>query len=338
MLSTFCRLSLLAAFCIFLATVVAIPGYGQTAPAETSMSDAEKAEALSHFQKGQARFDSGEYLLAVEHFKKAYDITRSPEILYNIAMCYEAQQENEQAVAYYNQYLQTSSGDDAADVKKKIKALGGAVGSSSTAVADTNGDGKNGQMDEDDGDGAKTDDRKRIDHFDLELDMGPGFVLLTPDTGIDVAGGDPEKRNYFSIDVLAHFFLNDWFAITGGVLIGAYIEGDERYVSKDPKSHLGLAIGVGMTKKVQERVSLFTNLLAAPSAIWRKSVSRRAAWFAFDVRFGAKIRLTDKWQLDLMAVAEGGPAMVIKPNSTEDWDTGLLVSVGPRLGITWSAQ
>lgn len=305
---------------------------------QTTLSEAEKAEALSHFQKGQAQFAQKEYLLAVEHFKRAFEITQSPEILYNIAMCYEEQHENGQAVAYYQEYLKNAEGKDAEEVRQKIKALGG------NDAAPSSDEPSSGAQPEDadvvstePADSTNKETRRRLHHFSFELGMGPGFVLMTPDTNITIQSTAPEKRNYFAIDMLGHFFLNDWFAITGGMIVGAYIEGDSEFASGDPEKHLGLAVGVAMQKQVQTRVSIFTNLLAVPCAVWRYAWTERATWIAFDIRFGMNIHLSEKWDVNLMAVAEGGPTFVIKPRQ-RDWDNGIILSVGPRIGFTYTRK
>lgn len=303
---------------------------------QTTLSEAEKAEALSHFQKGQAQFAKKEYLLAVEHFKRAYDITRSPEILYNIAMCYEEQHENGQAVAYYREYLKDAEGKDAEEVRQKIKALGGDDAAPSSDVPSSGARSEDSDViSAEPADSADRQPRRRLHHFSMELGMGPGFVLMTPDTNITIQSTAPEKRNYFAIDMLVHFFLNDWFAISGGLIVGAYMEGDSEFASGDPEKHVGLGVGVAMQKQVQTRVSIFTNLLAVPCAVWRYAWTERATWIAFDIRFGMNIHLSEKWDVNLMAVAEGGPTFVINPRQ-RDWDNGIIMSVGPRIGFTYT--
>ncbi|MBN2716083.1 MAG: tetratricopeptide repeat protein [Deltaproteobacteria bacterium] len=312
---------------------------GTDADSGSTLSDGDRDRALTHFQKGEQRFSQKEYLLAIEHFKLAYQITQSPEILYNIAMCYEALQENELAVEHYNEYLRKGDAEDAIEVKEKIVAMGGTVDVPSEADDSTNEEGTP------DGDSAQPDEPKndkknktRLDHFAFELGMGPAFVLMTPDTGVTEGGvlsDEVTKNNYFSIDVLGHFFLNDWFAISGVIWLGPYMEKD-KFISRDPKSHVGIGVGIGMKKQLKNRTSLFTNLLGGVCSIDREKITRRATWFAFDIRFGMNIMVTKKFELNLMAVAEGGPAMVIKP-SGEDWNNGMLLSVGPRLGFTYSS-
>ena len=314
-----------------------------TAPSE-ALSEQDRARALIHFQKGEVRFSQTEYLLAVEHFKLSYDITKSPEILYNIAMCYEKLQENEQAVAYYNDYLQLHDAEDADEVKAKIVALGGTI---ELLPEEDEGDEEADDSDVEASETAGSDtekkkkEKKRLDHFAFELGMGPAWVLMRPDPNVTAGGTDDiAKVKYFSIDLLGHFFLNDWFAITGVILLGPYMGVEDRQMgtgtSRDPKSHLGLGIGVGMKKKVQKRASLFTNLTVSYCTIKRESLTKRASWLAFDVRFGINIHVSEKFALNLMAVAEGGPAFVINP-SGDEWDNGMLLSVGPRFGFTYSA-
>lgn len=336
------RISALKKYCICLFLggsifVISAAAVANESATGGTISEEKKQEALAHFQKGQARFSQGEFLLAVEHFKLSYEITGSPEILYNIAMCYEEENDKEQAIAHYQMYLQVSAGDDTEEVKKKIDALGGSVRDDTQ-----DGDDEEDADGEDDGfkDTSGSQQKyRRLDRVALEVALGPAFVIKTPDTGVTARGtSESAKRNYFSMDFLLHFYLNDWFAITGVFLVGPYMEGNTQFISRDPTSHVGAGIGVAMKKDLGKRASLLTNILAIPCAIKRQSMTKRAAWFAFDIRVGMNIRLSHKLEVNLVAVAEGGPAIIVKRDgpSDNDWQNGLLFSVGPRLGITYT--
>lgn len=314
-----------------------LSGSSPVTAADDEPSAEQQHKALLHFKKGQARFDGQEYLLAVEHFKISYEITGSPEILFNIAKCYEEANENEQAVVHYQMYLEVSSGEDAKEVEQKIQLLGGDSSVSNSESPDSKQDSADdGEYQSNKGIDEKI-DSKVIQSLALELAMGPGFVVLSPDTRVVAASAaESTKHNYFSIDILAHFFLNDWFAISGILALGPYIEGSSPFISRDAKSHVGLGIGIGMKKKLKGRASLFTNILVIPCAIKREAVSKRATWLAFDIRVGLHIALLAQLELNFLAAAQAGPAFVISPTGTGDWETGVLFSVGPRAGITYT--
>jgi iron complex outermembrane receptor protein len=71
----------------------------------------ERTEARAHFKKGMASIADGRYESGVEELKKAYDILPHPTVLYNIARAYVDMGDLENAVAYYQKYLEGAPPD-----------------------------------------------------------------------------------------------------------------------------------------------------------------------------------------------------------------------------------
>lgn len=66
---------------------------------------ADKREAGAHFKAGEALFDKGEFLKAAEEFQKAYELSPFPQVLYNLATCFDQGGKADLAVKSYRRYL-----------------------------------------------------------------------------------------------------------------------------------------------------------------------------------------------------------------------------------------
>lgn len=82
----------------------------QSAPVDT------RAGAHADYQdlvdEGMVLYKAHKYRPALEKFLQAYAIERDPNLLFNIARCYEAQGENAAAIEKYDEYLADPSIDD----------------------------------------------------------------------------------------------------------------------------------------------------------------------------------------------------------------------------------
>src|ERR1041384_7480618 len=56
----------------------------------------------------KASFEKGDYQRAAELYKSAYQQDDEPELLYNIATCYQESQNEAEAKRYYEEYLEKS--------------------------------------------------------------------------------------------------------------------------------------------------------------------------------------------------------------------------------------
>jgi hypothetical protein len=85
---------------------------------------AQKAEGKAHFVEGSRAFEKKDYKVAIESFRKAYDLVRSPEIIYNIGRCYEELGQAEDALYHYEMYLRFyPTAEDAEDTRHRIAML-----------------------------------------------------------------------------------------------------------------------------------------------------------------------------------------------------------------------
>ncbi|MCK6544415.1 TonB-dependent receptor [Myxococcota bacterium] len=81
-----------------------------------------RADARRYFQQGMALIDEGKLVEGVELLKKAYAIRPHPSVLFNIARAYTSAGEVDQALEYFERYLDTEP-PDAARVQATIADL-----------------------------------------------------------------------------------------------------------------------------------------------------------------------------------------------------------------------
>jgi tetratricopeptide (TPR) repeat protein len=73
------------------------------APAATSASAQDEAREL--YKKGMTHYELGAFDEAIVEFKRAYELTSAPGLLFNIAQVYRMKKDAEQAVYFYRTYL-----------------------------------------------------------------------------------------------------------------------------------------------------------------------------------------------------------------------------------------
>lgn len=71
----------------------------QTTPAQKT------AQAKAHFGKAETKYRLGAFAEALEGYKKALALVRSPGIVFNIAQCYRKLSDAKQGIFYYELYL-----------------------------------------------------------------------------------------------------------------------------------------------------------------------------------------------------------------------------------------
>jgi tetratricopeptide (TPR) repeat protein len=81
-------------------------------------------EARRHFDLGQRRFNLGDFDGAIDEFKRAYEISPVPDLLFNIAQAYRAKKDAAQALFFYQTYLREDpQGSERAYVEQRIEEL-----------------------------------------------------------------------------------------------------------------------------------------------------------------------------------------------------------------------
>jgi tetratricopeptide (TPR) repeat protein len=68
-------------------------------------ADKRTAEARALYEKAITHYDLAEYDQAIAEFKQAYELTREPGLLFNIAQAYRLTKDYEQALHFYRTYL-----------------------------------------------------------------------------------------------------------------------------------------------------------------------------------------------------------------------------------------
>jgi tetratricopeptide (TPR) repeat protein len=62
-------------------------------------------EARDHYDKGLSHYNLGEFTDAIDEFKRAYEISKAPRLLFNLAQAQRLNKEYEQALYSYTTYL-----------------------------------------------------------------------------------------------------------------------------------------------------------------------------------------------------------------------------------------
>ena len=88
-----------SAVAFFLSVFLFVP----TGWAQLSRSDQEAAKA--HFLAGSSYYESANYADAVKEFNEAYRLSKRPDLLYNIALCYERLSDYDNAISTLKRYL-----------------------------------------------------------------------------------------------------------------------------------------------------------------------------------------------------------------------------------------
>jgi tetratricopeptide (TPR) repeat protein len=93
-------------------------------PAESPVSPAAFEEAKRRYEEGVSFFQQGRMGNAREHFEAAYELTRAPDLLFNLAQVALALDHLEDAIVYFERYLAArSSGADREAVQGEIRRL-----------------------------------------------------------------------------------------------------------------------------------------------------------------------------------------------------------------------
>jgi tetratricopeptide (TPR) repeat protein len=83
-------------------------------------ADDAKAHARALYDRGMGHYNVGEFDAAAEDFKQAYQLTRAPGLLFNLAQACRLAHKNEEALRFYRTYLREKPN---AVNKKDVKAF-----------------------------------------------------------------------------------------------------------------------------------------------------------------------------------------------------------------------
>lgn len=111
---------------ILILAMLSLTGWSSTAFAQEPEESGdekkdEKAARLKELNaKGRTSYKNKDYKGAIDAFQKAYELEQVPNLLYNIAKCYEKLKDWDNAIKYYNEFI-VSPGIKA-DTRKKTLA------------------------------------------------------------------------------------------------------------------------------------------------------------------------------------------------------------------------
>lgn len=94
------------------------------APPPAPTPEQTRAEAKALYEKGNTHYNLGEYDEAIEAFKKAYELSQAPGLLFNIAQSFRLKKDYEQASHFYETYLRLKpDAPNRADVEARIAEM-----------------------------------------------------------------------------------------------------------------------------------------------------------------------------------------------------------------------
>jgi tetratricopeptide (TPR) repeat protein len=105
------------------------PGDAATPPTPSSTTTAEDEEARALYAAGQRAFEAGSFERALEHFRRAYDLSHRVGLLYNIGVANDRLRRDTEALEAFEAYLaQTPESDpQRSQVAARVTALREAV-------------------------------------------------------------------------------------------------------------------------------------------------------------------------------------------------------------------
>jgi tetratricopeptide (TPR) repeat protein len=113
---------------VAIAAAVAVTLSGSVAeaqpPPRAQPTPAQLTEARRWFETGRERYEQGEWRSALESFRRAYDLTGSPEVLFNIGQCADRLRMDRDALAAFELYLERlPDAPDRPNVESRIQVL-----------------------------------------------------------------------------------------------------------------------------------------------------------------------------------------------------------------------
>jgi len=287
-------------------------GTGEEAVAVDSgaLTEARKAEAKQHFLDGRTHYAAGEFGDAADHFAKAYDLTHAPELLYNLARCYERLGEKERAAEQYEMYLRMSpDAEDRVEVEQKIAALVGEAPPPEPKV-----EGGAGEPPEAEG-GKK--------------------IRLVVASGIDIPITGAWSLKSVPLDVALLFGVNDWLHLGFGLVFVGFV-GDAPAGENDlPTGEFALQGELAVLKTIKGRFAFAARLAVAPTWIFRAHRDS-VFWLVGRGGVGLHIDLWKSFGVLVEGVAAVGPVFNRDKEVWDDWPMlSLSADAGGRIGITY---
>jgi tetratricopeptide (TPR) repeat protein len=284
------------------------------------LTDEEREQAMRHFEAGSVRFEDQRYREAIDHFEAAYEISGSPDFLYNIGRCHEELGEERRAVESYELYLRLRpDAEDADEVRAAIERLGGP----------SDEQGEEDEAVEEEADPQEEEQPEWPPGLRIGAGTGASHVLFGEWGGTMVP-----------LDLFLHYPLLDWLFVTGVLSFGSYIErSDTSVAAGKPKSQIGLFAGVSAMFELSRRVDLITRLGVVPTGVFRRNY-KTATWLAFHAGAGVAVWIYGGWGAFIEALGGFGPVFVPDARIGDPWfddgDPSPSADVGGRIGFYYA--
>ncbi len=277
----------------------------------------QRAQAKAHFLTGSEHFADQNYELAIQYFRQAFDLTQSPEIIYNIGRCHEELGQLDAAIENYNTYLHTyPDADDADEVKHRITMLS-AIVEEQQKENSLNGDEslEDEPITEPE---EETDPPEWLSGLRLGAHAG-GAATLTGVTDSIVA----------TVGLQGHYEILDWLALSIAGTGGYYFND---YLMTDPRFYVAAFGGGRGAWRVFGPVMLTAS--AGLRYTWIEIRRGSLHWLAAAASGGAIYPLTDWLWLTGEATAAFGYIFGEKKHPEEEFaDPDLQTEVGGRLAV-----
>jgi hypothetical protein len=249
-------------------------------------------EAKKYFVEGSRHFSRGEYRLAIDDFRSAFDIVRAPDILFNIGRCYEELGDTDNAIYHYEMYLRFyPTADDAENVRRRIATLrelqahrGGTRTEPHDQVADETTD-PSGKSEKD---------------VEGEPPSGPWWSGLRLGIGLGAAGGvfGPSEGVVVPLELMAHYPVLDWLMVSLSFNYGHYFNGNIRTTNSQyyTQNQVGMIAGVRGHWPVLDTLAIMARL--GVSLMWIDiGRSEGKTWLAGRGDGGMVWEFADHWGL-----------------------------------------
>jgi tetratricopeptide (TPR) repeat protein len=87
----------------------------------SQLSEAQKQKTKEHYEKATRLYNVGKYQEAIAEYEAAYLVSADPVMLFNIAQCHRLNNQPDEAVRFYKNYLRNAPGaPNRDDVERKI--------------------------------------------------------------------------------------------------------------------------------------------------------------------------------------------------------------------------
>jgi hypothetical protein len=153
-----------------------------------ALAQDDSAEVVTDLSnQGIAKYKAGDYEEAIKLFKQAYELEQVPNLLYNIARCYEKLEQYNEAIKYYEKFVVAPEVESEArqtalsraeNLREVLKARGELADNNNGNGGNGGGSGNGGNGGNGNGNGNGDSGQKSV------KSMGPAFAVL----GVGVAG------------------------------------------------------------------------------------------------------------------------------------------------------